>query len=1265
MSVTTYGVKGYKYQYRLTVLIALLFNRSQDEKLFAEMVGSEDITLIDSNGEVLEIQSKMERNDLDLQLFSKWLLHFQERDSRNNLLNRVIDKKCRCLFITRSRCNDDTRIFLNDFADISVKDTVPNRKFLKSLREAIFQTTFTATPLNISREKSSKDIAQKITDGELKHLINHARIWEQIEEERIDDQVLFILNKKYSVPESQTETLYLKLLKIVEDGKDTKDDIMPLLRSAIAKVQVNKFTLNQFYISRSHEQDAKRKLERNHSLLLTGVSQCGKTELAKKIANEYVDKGYNKIRSTSELLAVENFFNQNPSESKIAIIEDPFGHIKPKEDTTEIKKRLIDICNGLPANHKLIITSRKEILDEAFSSSVLKEFTSVNITENSTNEILHFWDEFSREYHVNEKVKTDLQKYISNENENKLQIGQLEYLAKYDKDTLLEKSISELITIARHNSADIASDLHREDRDRANVLGLLSVCCSNIIAVNSIELKYVFSKDKLGYTVFKGNKIIQLIKKESKYPQYSTENKIPQKVKSYFAYFEERGFIRKDGKNIVFSHPNYFEAARILFIKKNNNEQKKNLKYLKKALACISPVTAKFACKELFLIYKKIDETLKGKVRELMLFANQSIYPSVEDIASINLSFILDDFSNSDEKDNVVRIIGSGNTDSGALQWYNDEIPYIGKGTFGGFDLPDKSIVDKVENRLAENKYVTVHEAWDYVNYYQWHSFTRENFKVKPEIIVSLLTYDEVFIRKQAAKIFFSAKIEHSERFLIDKILDDTHPTVVFYGIWGAFLYWIKQNAEVKAQIFSIIKALLLRKEIAIRCSDLISTFSVDYSGECIDWESYSEEEKIELWNVWGEIFPIFSKTLPASVYFNVGRFGNTMTTASKYLTYDNGIKVFFAWYERIEYKIDQRVAVSDYEMGIIEDLIDFTKDDYTARIDLFKKVFSNKDSGFLLYSLKNIFRYYDKLHIEEKRVIVNLIESNRSDIKWIHALLLTLQDVPKPLILIITNGKDIFRNKPKEILEILPTELVYKSLMIVYGKPQQLEYLQSYERTKFWNRIINYILFYQIEPYFRLCVEEFIGPNIWGKRTENFRLWKIMCLKTKNLDYLLYLVLYNISISNINVKETREVFFAIKYVYETKGRIGDFTRIVADNIEAIQLTHKEDIFKYFDDDYIFNQLLPKIYPDNLAKKIIESVGATGLPELVENIESFSFFYTYLVINKIVEESESLDTQTKSKILGLQNTIGEVGEKKQKDIKKKYLLPYPKIENWN
>ena len=213
MSVTTYGVKGYKYQYRLTVLIGLLYDQSQGVKLFAEMGGSEDITFIDENGNVLEIQTKMEKNDLDLPLLAEWLLHFQEYNSLNNLLNRIIYKKSRCLFITTSRCADDTRIFLNNFTETNEKKVIPKKAVLNNLRKAIFSSPFKNTKLGSQRKESSETIAKTITDAELTYLVKNTSVWEQVNEDKIDNEVLLILNKKYSVPQSQVETLYLQLIK--------------------------------------------------------------------------------------------------------------------------------------------------------------------------------------------------------------------------------------------------------------------------------------------------------------------------------------------------------------------------------------------------------------------------------------------------------------------------------------------------------------------------------------------------------------------------------------------------------------------------------------------------------------------------------------------------------------------------------------------------------------------------------------------------------------------------------------------------------------------------------------------------------------------------------------------------------------------------------------------------------------------------------------------------------------------------------------------
>lgn len=392
----------------------------------------------------------MEKNDLDLALLVGWLFHFKEYDDSDCLLTRVTSGQSNCLFITRSRCNDDTRIFLSDYPEIKAKKSKPSRELLKKIRTAVSEISFKETELGHKRKLQADKISNKITDKEIIHLINNTSIWEQFNDDKLDEEVIRVLNKRFSVAESQCGMLYLQLLKIVAEGRDTKKDLLSAFKSTISGLQVNKYPLYEFYIERSQEDKIEELLENGKIIVLTGVSQCGKTQLTMKIANKYIDKGFNKIRSSS-VLSIENFFNQNTSESKIAILEDPFGHIKPNNETAELKKAILDLSKGLPLHHKIIVTSRVEIINEIFSSSFFDDFPTVDITENDSLEIMNFWNSFSAKLNVDKEVDRLLCDYIKEEKKDKLQIGQLEYLARYNMQALKGKSLEELISIARHN----------------------------------------------------------------------------------------------------------------------------------------------------------------------------------------------------------------------------------------------------------------------------------------------------------------------------------------------------------------------------------------------------------------------------------------------------------------------------------------------------------------------------------------------------------------------------------------------------------------------------------------------------------------------------------------------------------------------------------------------------------------------------------------------------------------------------------------------
>jgi len=79
MSVTKEGIKGYEYQYKVTVFFALLCDTSCTE-LFVETRGSEDafVKLTRNNKTLnIEIQVKGEKGILDIPKLTKWLCYLR------------------------------------------------------------------------------------------------------------------------------------------------------------------------------------------------------------------------------------------------------------------------------------------------------------------------------------------------------------------------------------------------------------------------------------------------------------------------------------------------------------------------------------------------------------------------------------------------------------------------------------------------------------------------------------------------------------------------------------------------------------------------------------------------------------------------------------------------------------------------------------------------------------------------------------------------------------------------------------------------------------------------------------------------------------------------------------------------------------------------------------------------------------------------------------------------------------------------------------
>jgi hypothetical protein len=474
-NVTQSGPKGYEYQYVVSLLIALqqidLEQPKNNIELYIEAVGIEDAFLrINSNGNVqnIEIQVKSEQNQLTIKTLTEWLYHFEARGSNENLLKKVIDGSI-ALFVTQSRCSDNVyqfkknlpNFFPHENLSISKKSKWTN-EFLENLKQNEFSKK--TTNLAIQRNQLIQNqILYFSTNQTFNNTFKNVIIWEEVSHQKLDYEIELLLNQKFKIPQSQNANIRRELYEKIIVGRDTQQDVIPSIRKILQENQPRRPQLNKQhqYITRVEEQELIEKLENDNLLLLTGRSFCGKSELSKKIATHFFDKGFS-YKNWDDVQALREFFSQNAKEDKIAILEDPWGHIKAKEESVDIKRRIELLASNLPNNHKLIITSRIEILSEAFENQTsIKDQSWIDLSIDKNEELIKYWNNFIAQTELSKSVAELVVQNINKTNStHALQIGELEYLSR--QENLDGKTFEELIHIARRDLRDIANNLIKE-----------------------------------------------------------------------------------------------------------------------------------------------------------------------------------------------------------------------------------------------------------------------------------------------------------------------------------------------------------------------------------------------------------------------------------------------------------------------------------------------------------------------------------------------------------------------------------------------------------------------------------------------------------------------------------------------------------------------------------------------------------------------------------------------------------------------------------
>lgn len=1197
MSVEKEGPRGYEYQYLVSVLIGLNFIHKDNVKIYIESENGEDLQVqFEENRKIytIDIQVKKRNQKIDMEEFTKWISHFDKNSNNINLFTKLESSPDRfVLYITNSRCLDEISSFVENDVIINrpLKGSI-SKELIEKIKFNTLSNFSSTTKLSKNRHDFLKKYFSQTKVNDFRMILKKNKIWDSQSPDNIRDEISRILNKEYFVPQSKIESTLLELIEIVKQGRDLEHSITSKIVELLKEYKGTRiFTYNNTNVSRLEKEYCRESLSRKNVLLLSGVSFCGKTYLARELAQEYQDLGYT-VKITNEILGDNggfSFLRHNSHEDRLLILEDPFGQIITNEKALEILsnvKKLIDHCDS---HRKIIITTRKDILLHTMQKNTLNEcalniHTWYDLTLEDINIGKELWQvyfgETDESLNLFNRVRDWLRK---NEKVEFIQPGQLSHLynSQYSISDFAKMEVTEILKIARIDSEYLANKIE----NRGNICKLLYIslglCCNTYKSVHLNHLSYVLSDLNVYPSIIKNNSFPSVEIKEV-HSTYSENIQISQEYLEELKYLKRHGYIQIDNlsKTLVFSHPIYHYASKILFQTNFEDifESEVVINIAKKSLACLSKGAN--LC-SLMMLETYYEEKKNQIIKEMMLESLSSIYPSVRDRVVMFFDNRINEL-NEEEANLIINSIRMLSLIDDELLLWKDGDPYFNynkKRKYTGIKSYDIKRILKISEKFTANEVLTSEEMWLFLNY----GNKLDGFSITKEIVLKAMTYDEVFIREKA--IFYLFENFAFEFDNLEEYLDyHEHPNVIYKLFRGALNNWKKYNPSLKHEILDFYKRTLNIVTVSIRSLNFLENFNNQYKNDGIVWTDLNNDEIKELWSVWHEVFIELLDKFP-SKYINMKEPHMVEVTGAslKYVNEEEKIvKLAWSWMNWLN-NYSKYYIPAPNGMSVATYLMEGTKECFELRKEVFSGLISTKKTSFITTNIQSFIDHWNFLSNNEKASIIKLLQSERKDLNWLKAVALTRNEVPEEVQLTII-GEILFIKNSNEIIKTLNRlNLLENCINVFCGFPQPL-WWNSYHHKNFqrWDEIIlNILTNNDYNMSFTLSLKEFIDA-LYNHQNNRFKhgyyIFEQMLNDVDKRKLIFDRLLFETIKQNQDNKKLWDLLFEKSTFNEREYYIGEITKY----IEAVQYYHTnyKDLFCIFDKNVIFNEIYPKLEND-------------------------------------------------------------------------------------
>lgn len=1084
MSVEIVGAQGFDYQYTVTLYMILKYLEMDHFEVLVENESFEDAKLsyqLEDKTYHIELQVKKKASEIAYDEFATWLAHFQKSKSDCFILDRIQQSDTNYLvFVTNNRCTDNVSKFVGKENEIKENKICFSAEMLKDLKLRMLKGIDNKNELGRKRKEHIEQYFNQ-KKNELNKVLGRVYIIER--KDQIEREIYIILKEQYQIPKMICRDVMNQMLDVVRQGRDSGEDITALIREILKNKRFSRvLPEDKSFYKRDSIDILKSELLQKNLLLLTGVPFSGKTYIAKTIAQELQDNGYY-VKLTDNIIEDQEayYFLMSPeNDSRLLLIEDPFGHIGKSENYIQIRDKIEGLIRDrLSINRKVIITSRLDILLDVFQKKQIEECkiqgngwinTSISSKEEAEKIWLRFYGESDESLQVFERLKRS---FDHHDETVFLEIGEMRHLllSVQNINVLTHMSTDEIIKQARISSEEVCRKIKSYGETYKDIFILLGCFCNTVRSVSVKDLAYILCSNEESVSIRQKmeEEVTVSIGDRQKnshihqeFPVYAQMPKLDEDIISILRVLCEKGYIYKERitNEIYFLHPIYTYASKLLLQEEIEDDWdiEKYIKYMRRAIGSLSSNAA--FC-SLCQLGQEFDR--EQMIIDCIVEGSRSIFPAIRDVSILYLDQNFDNLDEQVQKD-FMKNIRNGRTADKYMQWNGNECWYQmdGKHYFDFFNMDDfwgKDInftLEEIEERVRKKENFSKKEIYDILS-----SSLADN--LSREFLEYTLLSDEAVIRSRAIFYLFknyAAKLDFEKTEYLQRF---ENYNVVYGMLKGMFSSVNDFSEENVKKLIIYFQKQFERKSVSMYVEDLFDKFGDEYDSKAIDWGKYAEAERLRIWKIWAALFSKWLVCFPAKFMgMNEPHMSLNIDRSLKYLNNQKEVvDVANAWIQWI-HNYSKYHSVNDYGMSVLDYLITGTKNSACLRKGMIKKELKVNSTSLVTAHISHIVDLWDMLTDEERKDICEYLKNEmRGDMKWIQAVALTRKNVTKDIQIAIT-GNVFLDKEPKKIIDTLNEKnILTECLHIFCGFPQPLWFNGYHHSGKYslWDGVMMEVL--------------------------------------------------------------------------------------------------------------------------------------------------------------------------------------------------------------